>query len=508
MNQPLRLLIVEDMPDDAELMVMRLEEEGFKPDWQRVETEEEFIKALEDKPEFILADWSLPQFSGLRALELINERGLDIPFILVSGSIGEEAAINALHLGASDYILKDRSKRLGQSVRRTLNSRRYQQAKEEAEAELKKRLAELEVLYKMSSSLRHLESLDEMLKSLLGQTLAALKAEAGAIWLENRDGKKLYLASAQGWLERLDDLTFEPGEGLVGSTYLLEQPHTCPEFIRDPNINYKALAIVPSGWGGALVPIYSNEDIIGVMAISVALPREITAEEVKLLASIAEMAGIAIHRIRLFEELQAAGEVLASAYDETIKGWAGALELRDQETEGHCERVTSLTMTIARKIGVPEDQIIHIYRGSLLHDIGKMGIPDSILLKPGKLDDKEWELMYKHPSYAYDMLATIEYLRPALDIPYCHHEKWDGTGYPRGLKGKQIPLPARIFAVVDVYDALTSDRPYRKAWSENEALEYVKNESGSHFDPQVVEVFLKEIGNQAKNCSMKEGKQR
>jgi len=496
MTQPLRLLIVEDIPDDAELMVMRLEEEGFSPEWQRVQTEEDFLKALEERPEFILADWNLPQFSGLRALELLNESGLDIPFILVSGSIGEEAAIDILHRGASDYILKDRSRRLGQSVRRTLESRQHQEGKKQAEAELKGRLAELEVLYSISSSLRHLESLDAILSSLLDQTLAALEAEAGAIWLENRDGKKLHLASARGWLERLDALVFEPGEGLVGSTYLLEQPYTCPEFILDPKINKKALAIAPSGWGGALVPIYNNEEIIGVMAISVALPREITAEEVKLLASIAEMAGIAIHRIRLFEDLQAAGEVLASAYDETIKGWAGALELRDQETEGHCERVPSLTMTIARKLGIPEDQIIHIYRGSLLHDIGKMGIPDSILLKPGKLDDKEWELMYKHPSYAYDMLGPIDYLRPALDIPYCHHEKWDGSGYPRGLKGEEIPMAARIFAVVDVYDALTSDRPYRKAWSENEALEYVKNESGRHFDPQVVEVFLKEIGNQ------------
>ena len=152
MNEPLRLLIVEDYPDDAELMVMRLEEEGFKPDWQRVQTEEEFLKALEDKPDFILADWALPQFSGLRALELIKERDLDVPLILVSGSIGEEAAINALHLGASDYILKDRSKRLGQAVRRTLESKRYQQEKDYAEAELRRRLVDLESLHKISTS--------------------------------------------------------------------------------------------------------------------------------------------------------------------------------------------------------------------------------------------------------------------------------------------------------------------------------------------------------------------
>ena len=195
-------------------------------------------------------------------------------------------------------------------------------------------------------------------------------------------------------------------------------------------------------------------------------------------------------------ERRQAEDNLLKAYDVTIEGWAHALDLKDKETEDHSQRVTKLTLRIAREMGVKDVDLAHVRRGALLHDIGKMGIPDAILLKPGKLSDEEWELMKKHPVDAFEMLAPIDYLRPALDIPYCHHEKWDGSGYPRGLKGKEIPLPARIFAVVDVYDALTSDRPYRKAWSENEALEHIKNESGKHFDPDVVEMFLKEIGNQ------------
>jgi len=152
-----------------------------------------------------------------------------------------------------------------------------------------------------------------------------------------------------------------------------------------------------------------------------------------------------------------------------------------------------MTVSIARKMNIKNEELPHIRRGALLHDIGKMGVPDSILLKPGKLDEGEWEIMKKHPVYAYEMLAPIDYLRPALDIPYCHHEKWDGSGYPRGLKGKQIPLAARIFAVVDVYDSLTSDKPYRKAWSEEDTLALIKKESGSHFDPEVVKVFLEYI---------------
>ena len=493
MNKPLRLLIVEDYPDDAELMVMRLEEEGFAPEWQRVENEEDFLKALEDEPELILADWELPQFSGLRALELLNESGLDIPFILVSGSIGEEAAINALHLGASDYILKDRSKRLGQAVRRTLDSRRYQQEKEGAEAELKRRLAELEVLYNISSSLRYLESLDDLLRSLLRQTLAALNTDTGSIWLADLNGDKLRMLAASGWFTKIDPPFVEGGEDLVGSTYLDDKPNIISEFVRDPRLNKKALGQTPAGWGGVLVPIHSNKEKIGVLVTAVTQPRVITEQDVKLIISIAEMAGIAVHRIRLFEDLQAASESLFTAYHETIKGWANALELRDQETEGHSERVTEITLELAQKMGIKEEQLIHIYRGSLLHDIGKMGVSDTILLKPESLDDREWEIMRQHPQYAYDLLASIGYLKPALSIPYCHHEKYNGSGYPRGLKGEEIPLEARIFSFFFVYDALTSDRPYRLAWSKKDALEFIKKESGTHFDPQVVKMFLELI---------------
>jgi HD-GYP domain-containing protein (c-di-GMP phosphodiesterase class II) len=149
-------------------------------------------------------------------------------------------------------------------------------------------------------------------------------------------------------------------------------------------------------------------------------------------------------------------------------------------------------MSIARHLGFSEESMVQVRRGAILHDVGKMGIPDTILLKPGPLDSQEWEIMQRHPKYAYDMLSHIEYLKPSLTIPLFHHEKWDGTGYPEGLKGEEIPLEARIFAVVDVYDALTSDRPYRPAWDKDRAIEYIREQSGRHFDPQVVELFLKE----------------
>ncbi len=192
-------------------------------------------------------------------------------------------------------------------------------------------------------------------------------------------------------------------------------------------------------------------------------------------------------------KLQEANIQLLTAYEATIEGWSHAMDLRDKETEGHSRRVTELTVKLARTFDVSDDEIMHLRRGALLHDMGKLGIPDSILHKPDKLTEEEWVIMRKHPQLAYDMLYPVEYLRPALIIPLNHHEKWDGTGYPNGLKGKAIPIAARLFAIIDVWDALTSDRPYRHAWSEAEALAYIREQSGKHFDPQVVDLFFKVI---------------
>jgi len=199
---------------------------------------------------------------------------------------------------------------------------------------------------------------------------------------------------------------------------------------------------------------------------------------------------------KLIEErtkLEEANAQLLAAYEATIEGWSHAMDLRDRETEGHSRRVAELTVELAQALGLNAEEIVHLRRGALLHDMGKLGIPDSILHKPAALTDEEWSIMRQHPQLAYDMLHPIEYLRPALDIPYSHHEKWDGTGYPRGLKGEEIPVAARLFAVIDVWDALTSDRPYRPAWSEAEALNYIREQSGRHLDPRVVELFFKVV---------------
>ena len=331
MSIPLRVLLLEDNRSDAELVVYELQDAGFTPDWQRVETEADFLAQLRQEPDLILADYNLPGFDAMRALELRNQHCSHVPFLIVSGSIGEELAVSAMKHGASDYLLKDRLARLGQAVVQALEQRRLREAQEQSQT--------------------HIRS--------------------------------------------------------------------------------------------------------------------------------------------LLQELQQANCDLIEAYDATLEGWSRAVDLRDRETEGHSRRVTEMTLLLAQHFDIPEAEIVHMRRGAMLHDIGKLGIPDSILHKPGLLTEEEWDIMRLHPTYAYQMLSPIAFLQPALDIPYCHHESWDGSGYPRGLKGEDTPLAARIFAIADVWDALRSDRPYRPAWPAEKVTAHIRSLRGTRFDPRVVEVFLK-----------------
>jgi HD-GYP domain-containing protein (c-di-GMP phosphodiesterase class II) len=238
------------------------------------------------------------------------------------------------------------------------------------------------------------------------------------------------------------------------------------------------------------IPLIARGEVKGVLEIYQRDPLKVNPDWFNMLEMIANQFAIAIDNSLLLESLDRRNAEITSAYNATIEGLSRALELRDRETEGHTRRVAELTLLLADKINIPQDQRIHMERGALLHDVGKMGIPDDILRKPGKLTSQEWEIMKHHPLYAYNVLSQIEYLKPALDIPLYHHEHWDGSGYPYGLTGERIPLGARIFAVVDVYDALTSDRPYRTAWSKEQTLEYMKSQSGQYFDPLILQTFL------------------
>jgi len=282
------------------------------------------------------------------------------------------------------------------------------------------------------------------------------------------------------------------GEGIAGRA-ALERRVEHADNIADPDSGFARYELVA---GEDFVtcycaPLVSKGNVLGVLNILQRAPRLHPDEEwLTFLEAMAGQAAIAIDSAMLFNNLTRSNTELVLAYDATIEGWSHAMDLRDKETEGHTQRVTNLMVQLARAMGMDEEQIIHARRGALLHDMGKLGVPDKILLKPGALTDEEWLVMRQHPTFAHEMLFPIHYLRAALDIPYCHHEKWDGTGYPRGLKGEQIPLAARMFAVIDVYDALTSERPYRAAWSKEKTLEHIRGLAGTHFDPTVVQAFL------------------
>ena len=535
--------------------------------------------------------------------------------------------------------------------------------RKQAEEAIKRHLFELEVVSRLSTSLRSAQTLNEMLPCLMEEILSLFGTDAGVIWLYNTTSSKLHQVIAHGWFSRIKEPELSVGEGIAGHVFETGEAHISIEFVNDALTRQKTLPQIPAGWGGVCVPIRAERETIGVLFVAVQLPRQLGEQDVHLLATITDIAGSAIRRAglheqtqkqvqrlaalrsidmaigsvldmrltldillnhilgqlgvdaadilllnthtqtldfsigrgfrtrgienlhvrlgeshagraalehrtinipnisaadqdllkgeflanegfiayfavplfakgqikgvleiyhrselnpdpewlnfletlggqaalaidnaTLFENLQRSNVDLALAYDATIEGWSRALDLREHETERHSDRVTNMTINLARTLGLGEAELVHVRRGALLHDIGKMGVPDNILLKPGKLTEEEWMSMRLHPQLAHDMLAPIAYLSRAVDIPYCHHEKWDGTGYPRGLKGEQIPLAARIFAVVDVYDALTSDRPYRKAWPKQQALDYIREQDGKHFDPKVVKVFLDLIG--------------
>jgi len=331
------------------------------------------------------------------------------------------------------------------------------------------------------------------LNVLLDQVTSQLQVDAAAVLLFNPHTQVLELAAARGFRSHeIQRTRLRLGEGLAGRA-ALERRMVSSENLTDEGRSFtRADLLVKERFRSYYAaPLVAKGQVEGVLEVFHRGPFEATTDWLDFLVALAGQAAIAVDNVTLFSDVQTANMELKAAYDNTLEGWVRALDLRDKETEGHTQRVTDLTVRLARALDVPEADLLHVYRGALLHDIGKMAIPDAVLLKPGPLTPQERQVIERHPGYAYEFLSSIPYLRPALDIPYCHHEKWDGTGYPRGLKGEQIPLVARIFAVADVWDALRSDRPYRKGWSDEQALQYIREQSGTHFDPKVAGLFLK-----------------
>ena len=360
-----------------------------------------------------------------------------------------------------------------------------------AQLQARQQLERLAALRAVDMSIIHENDLRFTLKLVLDQVREILGVDAAAMLILNRDSKTLDVTARRGfsaeYVSPMQEGDDEPAviaarEGRVIT--LLDLP--------DGGAAYLA-KVAASGERFAdyyAVPLVAKGVLRGVMELFQRDTLHPEQDWLEFLETLSGQAAIAVDNAALFADLQRANAELVTSHDATIEGWSRALDLRDKETEGHSERVTDMTVRMAARLHIEGEPLMQIRRGALLHDVGKLGVPDAILLKPGPLTEEEWELMQQHPTYAYEMLYPITFLRDALAIPYCHHEKWDGSGYPNGLAGEDIPFPARLFALADVWDALRSDRPYRAGWPADKVREHIAELAGTHFDPAVVEIFL------------------
>jgi putative nucleotidyltransferase with HDIG domain len=333
--------------------------------------------------------------------------------------------------------------------------------------------------------------LKAVLDQVMDEVISLMRAERGLIMLSDGRGE-IPIKAARGMDHaNLEGDTYSVSKTIVHRVAETGIPLLTTNAQEDPRFEQQKSVLEHNLRSILCVPLKLKDEIIGVIFVDSRVYSGLFEEnDLEILSAFADQAAVAIDNARMFDKLQKANTELTDAYDATLNGWALTLELRDKETQGHTQRVTVLTETLAKKMGINGSKLEHIRRGSLLHDIGKMAIPDNILLKRGELTLTERKFMELHPEFAKDMLEKIKFLHPAMDIPYCHHEKWDGSGYPRNLRGEEIPFAARIFAVVDVWDALTSERPYRKPLDPQEVRKLIREQSGKHFDPRVVEAFL------------------
>lgn len=622
MGVPLRVLIVEDQDDDVQLMLRALRQAGYEPAYEQVQGPDRMAQALAGGGwEVVLSDYHLPDFDAPHALEVLAGSGLDIPLIVVSGTIGEGVAVDMMKAGAHDYIMKSNLQRLAPAVERELREaegrrrrRNAERALHEAESRYRslvenmpavsylaaadggewlyisprieamlgfspdewlnepgRRLAQIhsddrervasqagrslaggvavpleyrlltrdgrviwvqdyaglvldemghpanvqgvivdvterknaeERLRRQLDRLSALRAVDMAISSsldltltlsvLLGQVISQLGVDAADILLFNPATQTLTAAAGRGFRSTdLPQSSLRLGEGHAGRAALDRRIVAISDLPVSGDSASRTPLLAAEGFVSYVgVPLVSKGHVKGVLEVfgrSALRPDE---EWLDFLQALSQQAAIALDDAELFENLQRLNTDLAVAYDATLEAWAAALEQRGEGTRGHTPRLAELTMRLGRMLGLGETELVHIRRGALLHDIGEIDVPDHIFRKPGSLTDDEWQELRRHPNVAYELLSPITHLRSALDIPYAHHEHWDGRGYPRGLAGEGIPVAARLFAVVDAWDALNSDRPHRKAWPEARARQHLRDQSGKQFDPQAVELLL------------------
>lgn len=452
--EKIHILLIEDEDPHAELIQRAFENQDARILIHRARSLGEARKQiLVQEPALIIADWRLPDGESMELLPDHHDP-LSTPIILMTSYGNERIAVEALKSGALDYVVKSPESMLDMPH---LAERAIEQWAVRAER------------VKMQKALLESESQFRLLAENASDMIARLST----------DGHILYVSPAC-------------------ETILGYAPHELTGALSFDLIHVKDTSSIKNLFNGKQ---YDTTRTVTYQALHrdghfvwlETSARAILDRKTDSVSEIQTASRDITERKKAEKALQDAHVHLQEAYQRTIEGWVRALDLRDRETEGHTQRVTELTIKVAGTLGFSEEELTHIRRGALLHDMGKMAIPDDILQKPGPLNEVEWERMRRHPMYAYDMLSPIAYLLPSLDIPFCHHERWDGSGYPRGLKGEEIPLVARLFSIVDVWDALSSDRPYRKKMPRWEVVSYLREKSGILFDPKLVDIFLSVI---------------
>jgi PAS domain S-box-containing protein len=459
MDNTVHILLIEDDSAHAELIQRAFEDRGGESKLTIANTLEEARARLIDfTPTLIIADWRLPDGDSSELLTEEHNKS-NAPIIIMTSYGNERNAVDVMKSGALDYIVKS-SESMTDMPHIAENAIKQWQILQQQES-MQRALAESEAQFRLLA-----ENSSDMISK------------------HDTNGIFLYVSPACRAL-----LGYEPEE-LIGTPVTpLVHPEDASQLMD--------LLATPS-WDDITTTVHyrahrKNGEYVW-LETTARLFFDQSSQQQEFQASSRDIT----ERKQSQEALQQAHADLQEAYDKTIEGWVLALDLRDRETEGHTKRVTEMTVKLARKLNCTEEELVHIHRGALLHDMGKMGIPDEILQKPGPLTDDEWVIMRRHPLYAYQMLSPIHYLKQALIIPYYHHERWNGSGYPHKLKEREIPLFARLFAVVDVWDALQSDRPYRKGMPMKEIVDYIQKESGRLFDPDIVDVFLPMISGSKK----------
>lgn len=347
-------------------------------------------------------------------------------------------------------------------------------------------------------------NLSVTLNVFIDQVMGQLRSDAASVMLYDPASQELCFAAERGFRSnRITKVTVRAGKSLAGTIiaqqsriHIADLANASRLYPSPDGYTFKDSFMVRDEGFRAYtgIPLTVKGEVKGILEVFHRQVFEPEPDWLEFLEALSQQASIAIDNATLYQELQRSHAEISLAYDKTIEGWSRALDIRDNETHGHSQRVAELTVRIAQRLGINDGALVHIRRGALLHDIGKLGVPDSILHKPGRLSAEEMAVMKRHPEIAFDILAPIPFLKDALDIPYLHHEKWDGSGYPRGIGGREIPVAARIFAVIDVWDALRTNRPYRSAWDEQRVREYLDTERDRHFDPEIVNIFLEVIG--------------